>query len=208
MRQHWPGPDRDVEFVVIEGADALNREVNGDAVTNFNGNARQLAAALARLGAADVLLHYAGRAYHRLGCPLWMPRVFREWKRRFPAGRLMVFFHELPGGAPVTSRHYWLGRLGTRIIRQLAEVADVVVTNTEHHVSTLRKITHRTDVHLVPVGSNITPVSGEDTERVATEFLLFGLSFGRLQTLQLLRPRLAPLDRERKAHAAAHRGTG
>lgn len=184
LRQHWPGHDRDVEFLVIEGAASADRNVQGDSVTDFNNDARQLASALQQLGAADVLLHYAGRAYHGLGCPVWMPRVLREWKRRFPASRFMVFFHELPGEMRMTSLHYWLGRLNARIVRQLAEVAEVVATNTEHHSAALRQISGRNDVQLVPVASNIQPVNDGDAEHAATEFVLFGLSFGRLQTLQ------------------------
>ncbi len=185
LRQHWPGPHRIVEFLVIEGADAANRDLKGDSVTDFNNDARQLAAALRRLGAADVLLHYAGRAYHRRGCPVWMPRVLAEWKRRFPDARLMVYFHELPGEMRPTSLHYWLGRVNRRIVRQLANLADVVTTNTDHHAATLQEISRRSDVQFVPVGSNIESVDHADSDRAATEFVLFGLSFGRLQTLRL-----------------------
>ena len=185
LRQHWPGPGRTVEFLVIDGADAAEPDANGDSVTDFNSDPWQLAAALQRLGLADVLLHYAGRAYHRRGCPVWMPRVLAVWKRRFPGARLMVYFHELPGEMRITSLHYWLGRVNGRIIRQLANLADVVATNTDHHADTLREISRRTDVQLVPVGSNIEPVGHADSDRAATEFMLFGLSFGRLQTLRL-----------------------
>ncbi len=185
LRQHWPGPGRTVEFLVIEGADAAKREVNGDSITQFNNDARELATALQRLGRAEVLLHYAGRAYHRRGCPVWMPRVFVEWKHRFPGARLMVYFHELPGEMRITSLHYWLGRVNGRIVRQLANLADVVATNTDHHAATLREISRRSDVQVLPVGSNIESVGHPDSDRAATELVLFGLSFGRLQTLQL-----------------------
>ncbi|CAN5473563.1 hypothetical protein BH18VER1_BH18VER1_18890 [soil metagenome] len=185
LRQHWPGKGRPVEFLVIDGADAASPPVSSDRVREFNGNARQLSAALQRIGEADVLLHYAGRAYHRFGCPMWLPRVMADWRRSCPSGRLMVFFHELPGSAPLMSRHFWLDLANARIVAQLASVADAVATNTDHHTATLRRISGRADIQLVPVGSNIESDGTETPERVATEFVLFGLPFGRLQTLRL-----------------------
>lgn len=185
LRRHWPGQNREVHFLVIEGGASADRKVEGDSITDFNNDAQQLAQALQQLGAADVLLHFAGRAFQRHGCPVWMPGVFRAWKRRFPPGRLMVFFHELPGEMPMTSVHFWLGRLNARIVRQLVELADVVATNTERHSTTLRQISGRNDVQLVPVASNIQADNNDSSERAATEFVLFGLSFGRLQTLQM-----------------------
>ena len=31
----------------------------------------------------DGRLHYAGRAYQRFGCPVWLPGVLATWKRKF-----------------------------------------------------------------------------------------------------------------------------
>ncbi len=124
--------------------------------TEIPGNLEQ---ALDRAGPANVLLHYAGRAYQRLGCPTWMPGVLANWKAKFPDGHLTVFFHEMPGKLPRLSRHFLLGKMSARIIRQLAAIADVLVTNTENHVAILRKLSGRDDVHFLPIGSNIEPVA-------------------------------------------------
>jgi hypothetical protein len=113
-----------------------------------------------------------------------MPGVLSRWKTRFPAGRLTVFFHEAPGKLPRLSRHFLLGKIGARIIRQLAAVADIVVTNTENHVAILRKLSGRDEIHCIPIGSNIEPVASSSQPRVETEFIVFGLPFGRWQTLQ------------------------
>ncbi len=88
----------------------------------------------------------------------------------------------------MTSRHYWLGKLNSRIIRRLSVVADVLVTNTEHHAAQPRRISRRADIHLVPVGSNIevaVAAAQSPRERAETEFVVFGMSFGRWQTLRL-----------------------
>ena len=94
--------------------------------------------------------HYAGRAYQRFGCPIWMPGVLRKWKAKFPGGRLTVFFHEVPGELPRLSRHFLLGKIGERIVRQLAAVADVLVTNTDNHAAILRRLSGRDRGSLPP----------------------------------------------------------
>lgn len=185
LRQAWPEESQPVRFLVVDnGGAAADAPRNGDAVTAFAGDASRLVAELNRIGDADLLLHYAARAYHRFGCPTWMPRVLAAWRKLFPSARLMIFFHELPGELPMTSRHYWLGKVDAHIVRRLAKIADVVVTNTEHHAATLQRISGRTDIHLAPVGSNIEKLAAAKPTRISTEFALFGLPFGRLQTLR------------------------
>ena len=186
LRKHWPEAGETVTFLVVEGAASAEGVPRGDVVVNFNARPAELSRALDEMGAADVLLHYAGRAYHRFGCPLWMPGVIARWKQRHPGARLMVFFHEVPGALPITSRHFWLGKLNARIVRRLAALADVVATNTQNHSEQLRRITGRRGIQLLPVGSNIEQLDNAVASRNETEFALFGLPFGRLQTLNSL----------------------
>jgi hypothetical protein len=168
----------------MEGSAESRALLGWDAITDFNGNPETLAQALDRAGPANVLLHYAGRAYQRFGCPTWMPGVLAKWRAKFPDGRLSIFFHEAPGKLPRLSRQFLLGKIGARIIRQLAAVADILVTNTENHVAILRELSGREDIHFLPVGSNIEPIANSAQPRLGTEFIIFGLPFGRLQTLR------------------------
>ena len=186
LRKHWPAASSEqFEFVVNEGTQRADGLRADDRVSEFANNAARLARELERIGAADVLLQYAGRAYHRFGAPLWLPGVLRRWKQQHPGARVMIFFHDMPGKLTMTSRHYWLGELNSWVVRQISAVADVLATNTEHHAAKLRELAHRADVYILPIGSNIELVATQDeTTRRATEFVLFGLSFGRLQTLQ------------------------
>lgn len=183
--KYRPDGSSPAQFLVMEGAAESRALLGGNVITDFNGDPGKLGQALDRAGSANVLLHYAGRAYQRLGCPTWMPGVLAKWKAKFPDGHLTVFFHEVPGKVPPLSRHFLLGKIGARIIRQLAAIADVVVTNTENHVAILRKLSGRDQVHCLPIGSNIEPVASASQARVPTEFIVFGLPFGRWQTLQL-----------------------
>ena len=185
LYRHWPSDTSRAQFLVVDGAVQSAAALDHRAISEFNANSTQLSQALDRAGSVDVLLHYAGRAYHRFGCPLWLPKVLAKWKRRFPLARLMIFFHELPGRSPFPSRHYWIDICNRRIIRQLARMADVLVTNSEDHVRKIEKISGRIDVHCVPVGSNIQPSNYVSEERPRTEFVIFGLPFGRWQIMQM-----------------------
>lgn len=182
---HRPDGSSPAHFLVVEGAAESRALLGGNAITDFDGDPGKLGQALDRAGSTNVLLHYAGRAYQRLGCPTWMPGVLKKWKAKFPDGRLTIFFHEMPGKLPLLSRHFLLGKISARIIGQLAAIADVLVTNTENHVAILRTLSGRNNIHCLPIGSNIEPVASSSQARVPTEFIVFGLPFGRWQTLQL-----------------------
>jgi hypothetical protein len=190
LHRHWSGGHARVEFFVIDSAAESVAALNYPSITQFDGKPRALWTMLDRIGAADVLLHYAGRAYHRYGVPRWLPSVVAQWKNKFPGGRLLIFFHELPGNLPMTSRHFWIDMFNRRVISKLARLADDLVTNTTEHVAKLKQITGRSDVHLVPVPSNIEPPTGFPSPRARTEMAVFGLPFGRWQTLQLFDSRL------------------
>jgi hypothetical protein len=188
LHQHWPTDTSHVQFLVVEDAAQSAATLGYDTISEFNAKAAKLSRALESAGEADVFLHYAGRAYHRYGCPLWLPAVLRTWKAKNSAGRLLIFFHELPGEFPIASRHYWINLCNRQVIRKLAQLADAIITNTSDHATKIETISGRGDVHLVTVGSNIVapvPPLRDSQERLRTEFVIFGLPFGRWQTLQM-----------------------
>ena len=190
VHKYRPKDSRPAQFLVMEGAIESRALLGWSAITEFHGDSRKLEQALDCAGATNVLLHYAGRAYQRFGCPIWLPRVLGNWKARFPNGRLTIFFHEVPGELPLRSRHFFLGKINARIVRQLATVADVIATNTDTHAAILRRLSGRNAVHCFPVGSNIEPVASSSQPRAETEFVIFGLPFGRWQTLQAFEPQI------------------
>ena len=185
LRTYSPNESSPVEFLVNRNIPGVSTTPHGDRVTAFDGDGQKLATALDRIGEANVLLHYAGRAYHRFGFPSWMPRVIGQWKKKFPRGRLLMIVHELPASFPMTSRHFWLGKMSERVVARLARQADVLITNSAHHVKRLRAISGRDDVHFLPTPSNIEIIAGSEIRRHRTEFAIFGLPFGRWQTLEL-----------------------
>src|SRR2546425_2570394 len=129
LYRHWPSDDSLAQFLVVDSAAQSAAALDHRAIFEFSANSTELSQALDRADSVDVLLHYAGRAYHRFGCPLWLPKILARWKPRFPSAGLMIFFHELPGRLPITSRHYWIDICNRRIVGKLARMADVIVTN-------------------------------------------------------------------------------
>lgn len=185
LHQHWPVDSAEVQFLVVDGAGSSVETLNYPAISEFDGDFAKLSCILDELGPANILLHYAGRAYNRYGCPLRLPPVLGKWKAKFPRGHLLILFHELPGDLPFISRHYWIDVCNRRVIRNLANLADATITNTDDHVAKLQKISGRADVNLVPVSSNIPAPENLSQERVRSEFVVFGLPFNRWQTLQM-----------------------
>jgi hypothetical protein len=185
LHQHWPTENSQHRFLVIDGAAESIAALNYPGISEFHASAAELSNALERAGSVDVFLHYAGRAYHRFGCPTWMPKVLLRWKEKFPEGRLAIFFHELPGKVPITSRHYWLNLCNRRIIGKLATVADLLITNTQDHAEKLERISGCPNIRHFPVGSNIEVSSDLSEPRIRTEFAILGLPFGRWQTLEM-----------------------
>lgn len=185
LQQHWPDSAREVRYFVVDGSTASSRDLNLSGIAEFGLDPRRLARLLAEVGPADVLLHYAGRAYHHFGCPRWLPGVLAAWKKQTPGGHLAILFHELPGKFPITTRHYWIDLCNGRVIRQLARSADVLITNTSEHARKLEQLTGRSPIDWFPVASNIAMSSEEVPPREPGEFVIFGLPFGRWQTLQI-----------------------
>ncbi len=185
LHQHWPVDSLQTQFLVIDGAARSIAELHYAGISEFHARPRELSHQLERVGAAKVVLHYAGRAYQRYACPIWFPRVLRNWKAKFSSARLLVVFHELPGDFPITSRYFWIDMCNRGVIRKLAALADVIVTNTDDHLRKIEAISKRRDVHVVPVGSNIEAIDALPEEKARTEFVIFGLPFGRWQTLRM-----------------------
>jgi hypothetical protein len=185
LDRHWPGDTSQHQFLVVDGAVQSRLALRDIQITEFDADPAKLSRALDQKGPVDVLLHYAGRGYHRFGCPIWLGRVLRVWKQKFPTARLIIFFHEVPGKLPLTSPYYWLNLCNLRIICGLAQIADVLITNTTHHAATLAKISGRSDIHWFPVAPNIEPAAGPSRTTNRTEFVIFGLPYGRWETLQM-----------------------
>lgn len=185
LEQHWPGDTSQHRFLVVEGADDSRLLLKREAIGEVGKGYRNLGKMLRSSGAIDVLLHYAGHGYQRFGCPVGLVKVLRDWKMKFPTSRLIVFFHEIPGRPSFTSRRYLFDVCSQWIAAKLADLADLVITNTSQHARLLEEISRHRNIPWLPVPSNIESSPDIQQEKAATEFVIFGLPFGRWQTLQL-----------------------
>ncbi|MDQ6808387.1 MAG: hypothetical protein M3Z64_03025 [Verrucomicrobiota bacterium] len=190
LHRHWPAPHGQERFLVFADADATRENLPDTSVAQFPASARGLAEALERAQNADVLLHYAGRAYHRFGFPRWMPEAFATWRKRDDRRRLHVIFHELPADLPLLSKQGILQRFSFPVARALAEQASSLVTNSAHHASVLNRWSLRCPVEWLPVPSNIAApddLAMRAPQRRPGEFAIFGLPYTRLQTVRTFR---------------------
>ena len=197
LDRHWPDQNSVNRFLVLRDA-ALSREHLGvSKIDAFPASAQGLADTLEGAQTDDVLLHYAGRAYHRFGFPRWMPKAFARWRGGSSRRRLHVIFHELPADLPLLSKQGILQRLSFPVARDLAEQASTVITNSEHHASVLRRWRLRSAVHWFPVPSNIPPPEIAPVEQKRPgRFVIFGLPYTRLLACRLFREFFAEWRRE------------
>jgi hypothetical protein len=104
-----------------------------------------------------VLLHYVGYGYHRRGCPLWLVRGLKSWKKANPTHRLLVTFHELYDFGPPWSSSFWTSPVQRALVRSLALMSDHSMTNLEIRRKFLARMTSRSenDFSVLPVFSNV-----------------------------------------------------
>lgn len=73
-----------------------------------------------------VLLHYVGYGYATRGCPFWLATALERWKRRVPAARLLVLFHETyASGDSVWKSAFWTSPLQKAVAKRISRIADV-----------------------------------------------------------------------------------
>lgn len=181
LNRYWPTDPAGNRFLVFADAEASREHLQSGQMQSFPPSRGGFAEVLERQQVTDVLLHYAGRAYHRFGFPRWMPAAFANWKKRDSKRRLHVIFHELPADLPLLSKQGILQRLSFPVARQLAELATTLITNSEHHASVLSRWVPRSAVEWFPVPSNIEPPPGATKPKRRGEFVIFGLPYTRLQ---------------------------
>jgi glycosyltransferase involved in cell wall biosynthesis len=103
------------------------------------------------------LLHYVGYGYHKRGCPLWLVRGLKSWKKANATHRLLVMFHELYAFGPPWSSSFWTSPVQRALVKSLALMSDHNITNLEVSRKSLARITSRSEngFSVLPVFSNV-----------------------------------------------------
>jgi Glycosyltransferase Family 4 len=127
-----------------------------------------------------VLLHYSGYGFAKRGAPLWLARGLRRWKRRAPAARLVVMFHELWASGPPWTSSFWTSPLQRALAAGVLRLADTYLTNTDLCARHLQRLApHRSPPAVLPVLSNVgepdDPRPLEAREPLAVVFGLPGM---------------------------------
>lgn len=131
-----------------------------------------------------VLLHYVGYGFQKRGCPVWLLRGLKSWKRRQDGARLTTMFHELYATGLPWQSSFWTSPLQRGICRELARLSDGLVTNRAASAGILKRICGRDEVLNLPVFSNV----GEPEMRLPIEdreprLVVFGGSVWRRKAL-------------------------
>jgi glycosyltransferase involved in cell wall biosynthesis len=141
---------------------------------------------------AKVLLQYSAYGFHRLGYPRTLLRALTNWKRE-NAGVLVLMLHEIWTFWPLLNKNRPIQALHRRDLAALTRSADAVFTSTRGQAEHLRDVSGRSNVEVLPVGSNIRPSSDSQPDRQPGHFVLFGLQSSRLTTLRKMHEHLRSL---------------
>jgi hypothetical protein len=115
---------------------------------------------------ATVLLQFVGYGYQKRGCPAWLARGLRAWKkdgkqksdsRLHPERRLLTMFHELYADGPLWSSAFWTSPVQKWIAKSLARISEHCFTNLTVNARILKHLTARSenDFTVLPVFSNV-----------------------------------------------------
>ncbi len=130
-------------------------------------------------GAGTVLLHYVPYGYAHRGCPLWLVEAVERWKRAAgPAGRLLVFFHEVYASGPPWSSAFWASPVQRWLAARLARAAAARRIATSVTRRELRRCLWRTGdlpTTVAPVFSNMgEPADPPPADARERQLVVFG----------------------------------
>lgn len=140
-----------------------------------------------------VFVQYSGYGFHRFGYPRWLINALVDWKKE-SQGFLVIMFHEIWTFWPVWNKNYLIQQLHRRDIGKLLRVADKVLTSTSSQAEDLAALSPRSEIQVLPVGSNIRRACQADGARQPGGAVLFGLQFSRIRALREMEAELKLLS--------------
>jgi hypothetical protein len=123
---------------------------------------RSTDALLTSLGKFDnidtLLLQYVGYGYAKRGCPLWLLAALTKWRKGRSSRRLVIMFHEVYASSPLPwSSQFWTSPIQQKIARDLINLCDRLITNSQIFADTISKLSSKHDgkISILPIFSNI-----------------------------------------------------
>jgi hypothetical protein len=165
-------------FIVGDPDWAGASEAHGFPVTKAPARTPESLARLLSEQACDglpVLLHYVGYGYEKRGCPLWLVKGMKQWRRDSGRRRLVTMFHELFAFGPPWRSSFWTSPLQRRLTTRLAGMSDHCVTNIRRFARHLesRLAANSQRVSVLPVFSNVGEFYQHGRRR-NNEMVIFG----------------------------------
>lgn len=150
-------------FLARRGGDALADEfsvANLGPVDARDASGTILTRQLEELGDKTVVLHLSGYGFSRWGLCFGLGAGLGRWRRADPERRLVLIAHELYATGPFWRASFWTAAPQIVIARQLAAIADSILTPSEATREILARWRDDLDVRAVPVFSTV----GEATD--------------------------------------------
>jgi hypothetical protein len=132
----------------------------------------------------QIVLHYVSYGYHDRGCPVWLVKEMKRWKRSHPRGRLITMFHELYATGKPWQSSFWTSPVQRWICSEIARVSDDIVTNREANALILKRMSEGKPVVNLPVFSNIgQPSTRRPSAERDSKLVIFGGKDWRMRAL-------------------------
>jgi hypothetical protein len=118
-----------------------------------------------------IIVQYANYGYDRWGCPFWLIKGLREWKKESRNIKLLTMFHELHNNnsSPPWKHNFWAVPQQKKLAFQLADISDFVVTNCARYKEKIQEVVCGKEIKVLPVFSNIAEIESfgglKDRER-------------------------------------------
>jgi len=139
-----------------------------------------------------VFVQYSAYGYNRFGYPRELIRALVDWKKK-SGGRLVIMFHEIWTFWSFTNKNFFVQQLHRRALKRLLTLCDAAFTTTSSQAEHLQRLSDAVPVHVLPVGSNISPARLGNVPRQEGLAALFGVQLSRIRALENMRKSLTSL---------------
>jgi hypothetical protein len=135
----------DTHFIVGDPSWAGAEKIEGFSTTTLSTcSTAALLNQLAKNSATNpILLHYVGYGYAKRGCPTWLVRGLKIWKRQHRQVHLVTMFHEISASGSIWTSAFWLAAWQRHLAEQLVQMSDRLFTSKQLYAEILQRIVIR-----------------------------------------------------------------
>jgi hypothetical protein len=179
------------QFLVLDGVAETRKFWPEIKVDQIQKSKDKLLSQLESSSCDTILLQYVGYGFEHDGAPFWLVQALADWKARQNARRLIVMFHETWSSGQIWQRTFWQMPKQKRCVKQLLDMASIVVTSMEPNATSLRALGFALPIHIIPIGSSFPSIQNKDKNW--RHLLIFGKEPSRLRALSQHQPLIKSL---------------